>query len=218
MRTVFVACLLAFVAAEDAFVKFNDFIIKYEKRYDNLHEFEYRFKVFQSTLERIAKQNADHVAIGGAEVFGVNTFADMTVEEFSVRLMKNLAPREPQGPETYDFSIPAPATIVDWRNITQLVQLRIKDNADHAGLTLLTRPLNHSISSRTTEVLFMTSVNNNALLALITTMVATEDGLTMLTALPFQVEVESTATLIILTILLWLETANSVPQVKPISP
>jgi len=113
---VFVACLLVFVVAEDAFVKFNDFIIKYEKRYENFHEFEYRFKVFQSTLENIVKQNADHVAIGGHEVFGVNTFADMTAEEFSARLMKNLAPREPQGPEVYDFAIPSPATIVDWRN------------------------------------------------------------------------------------------------------
>jgi len=66
-------------------------------------------------LVKIARQNAEHVAIGGGEVFGINTFADMTAEEFSVRLMKNLPYREPSN-ATYTFTLPAPNTIVDWRN------------------------------------------------------------------------------------------------------
>jgi Pyruvate/2-oxoacid:ferredoxin oxidoreductase delta subunit len=111
MKGFIFALILAVVAAND-FVKFNEFVIKYEKKYDSLAEFEYRFRVFQDTLGRIVRQNAAHVALGGAEVFGVNSLADLTVEEFSVRLMKNLTYR---APDTTEFVNVIPNGDVDWR-------------------------------------------------------------------------------------------------------
>jgi len=111
---------VAVVAAND-FAKFNDFVVKYEKKYDSLAEFEHRFAVFQQNLARIARQNAEHVALGGEEVFGVNIFADMTAEEFSVRLMKNMTYRAPSTERV----APAPLADIDWR--TKGVVTPVKD-------------------------------------------------------------------------------------------
>jgi Pyruvate/2-oxoacid:ferredoxin oxidoreductase delta subunit len=111
MKGFVFALILAVVAAND-FVKFNEFVIKYEKKYDSLAEFEYRFRVFQDTLGRITRQNAAHVALGGAEVFGVNSLADLTVEEFSQRLMKNLTYR---APDNTQYVMNVPNGDVDWR-------------------------------------------------------------------------------------------------------
>jgi hypothetical protein len=112
MKFVLLA-LLALGFADNAFVKFNEFVIKYEKKYDSLEEFEYRFKVFQSTLARIDEQNAAHRAIGGGDVFGVNSLADLTVEEFRQRLMPNMPPRAPSVP-TGPMAVPT--NDVDWRS------------------------------------------------------------------------------------------------------
>jgi len=115
-KLLLVLVALAAVSAETNFEKFNDYILKYERKYSTLEEFEYRFKVFEQTLERVALQNREHVAIGGGEVFGVNVFADQTVEEFSVRLMKDLPPREPQRADPNWVQPVGLATDIDWRN------------------------------------------------------------------------------------------------------
>jgi C1A family cysteine protease len=115
MKFVLLA-LLACAFADDAFVKFNDFIVKYEKKYDSLEEFEYRFKVFQSTLVRIDEQNAAHRAIGGENVFGVNSLADLTPEEFQKRLMPNIQQTNPRAPSLREGAPMAnPTNNVDWR-------------------------------------------------------------------------------------------------------
>jgi len=116
--------LVALAAADLSFGKFNDFILKYEKKYDSLEEFEFRFKVFQQNLDRIARMNAAHVAAGGGEVYGVNIFADRTREESQARLMKNLEYRAPHAPETYTNVIP-PNDLVDWR--TKGIVTPVKD-------------------------------------------------------------------------------------------
>jgi len=121
MKGFIIAVLVAVVAAND-FAKFNDFVVKYEKKYDSLAAFEHRFAVFQQNLARIARQNAEHVALGGEEVFGVNVFADMTQEEFSVRLMKNLTYR---APDMTEYVPTAPAADIDWR--TKGVVTAVKD-------------------------------------------------------------------------------------------
>jgi C1A family cysteine protease len=110
--------LVAFAFADDAFVKFNDFVLKYEKRYDTIEEFEYRFKVFQNTLVRIDEQNAAHRAVGGENVFGVNSLADLTPEEFKQRIMPNLLQTNPREPSlrTGLFASANPTNNVDWRN------------------------------------------------------------------------------------------------------
>jgi Pyruvate/2-oxoacid:ferredoxin oxidoreductase delta subunit len=105
--------------------EFNKFVIKYEKRYESLEEFEYRFEVFKQNLAKIATKNAEHVAMGGDEVFGVNGLTDMTVDEFRQRLMKDLPPREPSTAE-YEWKMPN--AIVDWR--TKGVVTAVKDQGN----------------------------------------------------------------------------------------
>jgi len=118
---------LAAVSAETNFEKFNDYVLKYNKKYSTIEEFEYRFKVFEQTLERIARQNAEHVAIGGGEVFGVNVFADMTMDEFNVRLMKNLPPKEPAQEDASFVQVAAPADM-DWRKYGVVTAVKDQGN------------------------------------------------------------------------------------------
>jgi hypothetical protein len=114
MKTLFLAALLVLATAND-FSLFNDFVIKYQKKYDSLEEFSRRFTIFKANLVRIAEQNARHIAAGGEAIFGVNDLADITHEEFvSTRLMKNLPYRAPDN-TPFNGTITGPATIVDWR-------------------------------------------------------------------------------------------------------
>jgi Pyruvate/2-oxoacid:ferredoxin oxidoreductase delta subunit len=126
MKALLVFLFASCVLASD-FAQFNDFIVKYEKKYDSLEEFQYRFEVFKTTLAKIDRQNAAHVALGGEAVFGVNALADLTAEEFSNRLMKDLPPPAPQVGE---LPIPMPRLLgdVDWR--TKNVVTPVKDQGN----------------------------------------------------------------------------------------
>jgi len=102
--------------------------VKYEKHYDSLEEFIHRFEIFKHSLVKIARLNAEHIAIGGDAVFGVNSLADLTTEEFvNTRLMKNLTYRAPDL-TSYEFSLPAPNANVDWR--TKGVVTSVKDQGN----------------------------------------------------------------------------------------
>jgi hypothetical protein len=122
--------LLVVLASANNFQKFNDFVVKYEKKYDSLEELEFRFKVFEQNLERIAKLNAENVAAGGDECHGVNAFTDMTKEEFGVRLMKDLPPYNAKAPEmpAVPFVMPAPETDVDWRQSGAITAVKDQGN------------------------------------------------------------------------------------------
>jgi Pyruvate/2-oxoacid:ferredoxin oxidoreductase delta subunit len=112
MKFIVVAALLALAAANE-WTLFNDFVVKYEKKYDSLAELEHRFDVFKQTLVKIARQNAEHIAIGGEAVFGINSLADLTTEEFlSTRVMKNLTYR---APDMTPYTFVMPNGDVDWR-------------------------------------------------------------------------------------------------------
>jgi hypothetical protein len=103
------------LATANDFGLFNDFVIKYEKRYDSIEEFSRRFVIFKANLVRIAEQNARHIAAGGEAIFGVNDLADITHEEFvNTRLMKNFPKPQPDN-TPFNGTITGPATIVDWR-------------------------------------------------------------------------------------------------------
>lgn len=117
------ACLFAMLvgasfASNADWVQFNKFMVDHDKVYDSPKQLEYRFKVFTDNLDTIAKMNAEHIAINGQEVFGINSFADMTPEEFGQRLMKTLKPKAPSK-----FSVaasiiaPGATATVDWRNL-----------------------------------------------------------------------------------------------------
>ena len=82
--TVALSCIYMFsaptVGAEN---QFQVFISTYNVGYSNGDEFDYRFSVFQSNLEKIAELNK----INPQATFGVNKFADRTPEEMS-QMMK----------------------------------------------------------------------------------------------------------------------------------
>jgi C1A family cysteine protease len=104
---------LALASAND-WNLFNDFLIKYEKRYDSLEELNSRFVIFKTNLVRIAEMNAEHIRAGGEAVYGVNSLTDLSTEEFRrTRLMKNLPYRAPSA--KVEVNVTSPNTVVDWR-------------------------------------------------------------------------------------------------------
>jgi Pyruvate/2-oxoacid:ferredoxin oxidoreductase delta subunit len=109
--------------ANNDWVQFNQFMVDYDRVYESPIQMKYRFEVFSENLRKIADKNAHHLSIGGGEVFGINSFADMTNEEFSQRLMKNVPKREPSKVEATSGAIPA--YTVDWR--TKGVVTAVKD-------------------------------------------------------------------------------------------
>jgi C1A family cysteine protease len=127
MKIVLFAAILVLATAND-FALFNDFVIKFDKRYDSLEEFSRRFAVFKTSLVRIAEMNAQNIAHGGEAIYGVNDLADLTHEEFiSTRLMKSLPYRAPDM-TPFNGTITGPETIVDWR--TKGVVTPVKDQGN----------------------------------------------------------------------------------------
>jgi len=113
MKVVIVALLVALATAND-WAKFNDFVLKFDKEYDSYADMGRHFEIFKQNLVMIARLNAQHIAIGGGAVHGINTFADMTTEEFAAtHLMKNLTHR---APDLTPFVNMIPSNDVDWRN------------------------------------------------------------------------------------------------------
>jgi len=82
-------CFCALVAAYDfsypkseyevdaSFVKFQDFITRFDKSYKSVEEFTARFNIFMANMERVTALNSD-----GRNVYGVTKFSDLTPEEF----------------------------------------------------------------------------------------------------------------------------------------
>jgi len=122
--------LLVLVAAAVANEQlFNEHIQKYNKQY-SLEELSYRYGVFSENLKEIARLNREHVAIGGAEVFGIGPFTALTKEEFAGRyLMRNHPAADYEVMPT--TSMPADykprADGFDWRNHTPAVVTAVKD-------------------------------------------------------------------------------------------
>jgi Pyruvate/2-oxoacid:ferredoxin oxidoreductase delta subunit len=126
MKVLLVVALLCLASASD-WNLFNDFLIKYEKRYDSLEELNARFVIFKSNLVRIAERNAENIRAGGEAVHGINSLADLSVEEFlRTRVMKNLPYRAPAP--VGELNVTMPATTVDWR--TKGVITPVKDQGN----------------------------------------------------------------------------------------
>jgi len=89
---------------------------KNSKKYDTQAEYQTRFVNYKSTLRRVQLKNANAKAINSTATYAVNKFADLTPEEFSVRLgMKGYVPRQRPG---VPVANPAPrpqASSFDWR-------------------------------------------------------------------------------------------------------
>jgi len=126
MKALLVVALLCLASASD-WNLFNDFLIKYEKRYDSLEELNSRFVIFKANLVRIAENNAENIRRGGEAVHGINGLADLSVEEFRrTRIMKSLPHRAPAP--IGDLNVTMPLTTVDWR--TKGVITPVKDQGN----------------------------------------------------------------------------------------
>jgi len=94
-----------------------------------LEELTYRSTVFENNLKEIARLNREHVAAGGAEVFGIGPFTALTKEEFTnFYLMKDHPAVDYESaplstPTTYKVR----ADGFDWRNHTPAVVTAVKD-------------------------------------------------------------------------------------------
>jgi len=113
MKALLVALFAVVAFADPKWEQFNQFMLDYGKVYPSLDETTYRFHVFQRTLATIERLNAENIALGGGAAHGVNGMADLTVEEFHQRLMKNLPYRAPDL--TPIEPVNATAGMVDWR-------------------------------------------------------------------------------------------------------
>jgi Pyruvate/2-oxoacid:ferredoxin oxidoreductase delta subunit len=127
MKALLVVALLCLASASD-WNLFNDFLIKYEKRYDSLEELNTRFVIFKTNLVRIAEHNAENIRLGGEAVHGINGLADLSIEEFRrTRVMKSLSYRAPAAVD-HSLNVTFPATTVDWR--TKGVITPVKDQGN----------------------------------------------------------------------------------------
>lgn len=110
---LFFAAAYAVEITPEVTSKFSDFQHKYNKQYATDTEFVHRLSVFADNLVMVAKQNADHVAIGGEEVFGVTKFMDLTPEEFKSTYLLSTPANVPDELRVQPDDIPNADTI-DW--------------------------------------------------------------------------------------------------------
>ncbi|CAI2355120.1 unnamed protein product [Caenorhabditis sp. 36 PRJEB53466] len=71
--------------------EFENFVIKYKKTYADETEKKLRFNNFVQTHNQIGKVSAKAKAAGSDTQFGINHFADLSTEEFKIRL-SSIAP------------------------------------------------------------------------------------------------------------------------------
>ena len=61
---------------------FDDFVVEYNKQYENENEYLRRYAIFKKNLAAIDVRNAEESASDGHAVHGVTKFTDQTEEEF----------------------------------------------------------------------------------------------------------------------------------------
>jgi len=104
---------------------FADFQSEYDKSYETQEEYLKRLTIFAENMEKVERQNREHVAIGGEEVFGVTKFMDLSAVEFKQMYLTAKPNNIPDHARvTPDLSKPQ-ALDIDWR--TKGVITSIKD-------------------------------------------------------------------------------------------
>jgi C1A family cysteine protease len=108
-------------------VRFQQWMLKYDKKYATQAEYQVRLNNFIETEKRVAALNARSKALNSTATFAVNKFADLTLEEFSVRLgMKGYQPKQIAGVPVATEAPQAPSSF-DWRKHSGLTP--VKDQA-----------------------------------------------------------------------------------------
>jgi len=106
-------------------VAWQDFQVKYGKTYETTEEYVKRLGIFAENLEKVARQNKEHVAIGGEEVFGVTKFMDLSATEFK-HMYLTATPNNVPDSERIQPDLSKPQALdIDWR--TKGVVTTIKD-------------------------------------------------------------------------------------------
>jgi len=98
----------------DVVEAFNNWTVKYGKKYESDDEWAQRVAIFADNLDRVADLNREHMLAGGAAVHGVTKFMDLSKEEFAAMYL-TYQPR-PRN-EADDVTLPDRplAADVDWR-------------------------------------------------------------------------------------------------------
>jgi len=107
--SVYGATNSTFSSRFDHWGKFQDFVTKFERKYQTIKEFEDRFGIFRDNLMFIEKHNSEE----SSYTLGVNRFADMTTEEFVN--MNTMFPFQ-QKCDTFSASSSDVADSWDWRD------------------------------------------------------------------------------------------------------
>lgn len=115
---------LAFAVVPDKrFIEFQDFIIKYDKEYSSIEEFQEKFEIFKQNQKIIKKISPKKLSNGEFNPnqlrFAPNQFSDMTQEEFKEKYLnldveqlramredpsvRNLEPTITEIPESFDW-------------------------------------------------------------------------------------------------------------------
>jgi C1A family cysteine protease len=102
--------------------EFETFKTKFSVTYGTPEEEAYRFQVFKSTIERVARMNKEH----NTDAFGVTRFADLTEDEFRSKYLSTL-------PSHLDAPVHQPKSTVsvsdlDWRNENVITPVKNQGN------------------------------------------------------------------------------------------
>jgi len=97
----------------DVMEAFNNFAKKYGKSYTDA-EWPQRLSIFAENLEKVNKQNAEHLLAGGDAVFGITKFMDLTAAEFKSMYLTYIPSNATKAGVSIELDGPMAAT-VDWR-------------------------------------------------------------------------------------------------------
>ena len=114
MLFIIALCCMSYYVAGNEWQKFDSFLEKFHKKYDSLEEFEYRFHIFSANLRNIILHNADTLQ---NFTLGVNSFSDLTSDEFKERNIRGLNTEKNMGSicgTFFSMSNDAPISL-DWR-------------------------------------------------------------------------------------------------------
>jgi len=98
----------------------SDFKLTHKKGYQNKLEEQLRFQVFQDNLKRIEEHNAKYNNGEVSYYLAVNQFADMTAEEFSARMNRQIATKPKLNATLFDHTKYQVDEAIDWRDSADL--------------------------------------------------------------------------------------------------
>jgi len=99
---------------------FQNWMVKYDKHYTDA-EYPNKLAAFAENVEKVNRQNAEHILLAGYGVFGTNSpFMDLTASEFKGMYL-NYVPNPnnsdmPHVVPTLPEGVEAVASSIDWRN------------------------------------------------------------------------------------------------------